>query len=69
MRASQAMADVNMEQSRAHVRRTPLCYSRQAPRDGIDQADLGESSTMLAICSVMTCTAAAFLVVYGSWGL
>ncbi len=70
MRAGQAVADVNMEQSCAHARRTPRCYSRQAPRDGIDQADpVGESSTTLAVCGVMTCAAAAFLVVYGSWGL
>jgi hypothetical protein len=72
MRANQAMPDVNfvnLEQSRGHARRAPLCYSRQTPEDGVDQTRIDPESALIAVYSVATCAAAAFLVVYGGWGL
>ncbi len=70
MRANQHMPDQNLKQSRGHARRAPLCYSRQAAGDEMNQARTdGESSVMIAVYGVMTCAAAAFLVVYGGWGL
>jgi hypothetical protein len=66
MRANQPMPEVK---SRGHARRAPLCYSRQTPRDKVDQTRIDtESSALIAVYSVVSC-AAAFLVVYGGWGM
>lgn len=67
MRANQTITDVSIEQSRAHVRKAPRCYSRQAPANRMDEVRWAES--VLALCSVMSCAVAAFLVVRGGWGL
>ncbi len=66
MRANQPMPDVK---SRGHARRAPLCYLRQTARDEVDQTCINtESSALIAVYSVVSC-AAAFLVVYGGWGM
>jgi hypothetical protein len=67
MSANKHMADNNLQLLRVRARTAPLCYSRQATSEVIDQARINaQSNAVLMMFSVMTC-AAAFLVVYGGW--
>ena len=51
MRANQPMPEVK---SRGHARRAPLCYSRQTPRDKVEQTRIyTESSALIAVYSVV----------------
>jgi hypothetical protein len=63
------MLEGNLEQSRGHARRVPLCYARQATGDGTQAHGDSESSAIIAVYSVVACAAAAFLIVYGGWEL
>lgn len=51
-----------------HARSAPRCYSRQATSDVIHQARTDTQSNAVLALSVVTFVA-AFLVVYGGWGL
>jgi hypothetical protein len=54
-------AQQNLEHLRVRARSAPLCYSRQAQSDGIEQARPDTlSSAALTVLGVATC-AAAFL--------
>jgi hypothetical protein len=47
----------------------PLCYSQMPTSNAIDHARIdARNSATLAILTAVTCVA-AFLVVYGGWGL
>lgn len=58
-----------LDHLRIRARGAPLCYSRHAPSDTIDQERINaRSSAAVMMLSVMTC-AAAFVIAYGGWWL
>lgn len=67
MPASQHIPDRNSHMH-VHARSAPRCYSRQATSDVIHQARTDTQSNAVLALSVVTFVA-AFLVVYGGWGL